>query len=422
VTLQPSRPGRSRLPGGARRIADSVEGRVLRAFSSPLLVLVVVACMVVVNVAFSTYGLRLPLRTDYLAMLAGARVLGAGGCLYCHAAQVHAEAVLLGVRGAAFDPFLETPLVALAYRPLAALPASAGFALFVVCSLCCTAAAGVLLWRRVGLAAQGTAGAALLALTLISLPAAWNYHLGQVDGLLVLPLVGGAVLLGSRRPLAAGLLLSLTLLKPQIAWLVPIALLAAGEWRAVVGMVIGVACWGGASVWLVGPEGIGQWLSLLGTQGPAVATSVGVPGAFAGVGGNGLGFAVAAGLAAVACVWLVWRRRWLAGRPLYALALGVAASLLLAPHVYAYDLIALALPLAVLGRRTPAAALVAALLLNAAYLVDTFFVVSGPHLEALALLLIVALLVAEPPEPSPVTLPRPGRGQAPVVMSTTTGA
>jgi hypothetical protein len=121
-------------------------------------------------------------------------------------------------------------------------------------------------------------------------------------------------------------------------------------------------------------------------------------------------------------VWLVWRRRWLAGRPLYALALGVAASLLLAPHVYAYDLIALALPLAVLGRRAPAAALVAALLLNAAYLVDTFFVVSGPHLEALALLLIVALLVAEPPEPSPVTLPRPGRGQAPVVMSTTTGA
>lgn len=420
--MQPSRPGRSRPPGGTRRIVDRFEGRLLHAFSSPLMVLVVVAAMLAVTGAFASYGLRAPLRTDYLAMITGARILGAGGCLYCHAAQVHAQAVLLGQKGAAFDAFLETPLVALAYRPLAGLPPSAGFAVFLALSAGCVVAAGVLLWRRLGLAIHGPAGLALLALTLISLPAAWNYHLGQVDGLLVLPLVAGAVLLGAGRPFAAGLLLSLPLLKPQTAWLVPLALLAAGEWRAVLGMVVGVACWAGASLCLVGPGGIGQWLSLLGEQGPAVATSIGIPGAFAGLGGNGLGFTVAAALAAIACAWLLWRRRSLMGRPLHMLALGIAASLLLAPHVYAYDLIAVTVPLAVLGRRTPAAALAAAVLLNAAYVVDTFFIVSGPHLEALALLLVVALLVVEPGERSAATLPRPGASQAPVAISTTTGA
>ena len=86
--MQPSRPGRSRPPGGTRRIVDRFEGRLLHAFSSPLMVLVVVAAMLAVTGAFASYGLRAPLRTDYLAMITGARILGAGGqvqtCIYNH--------------------------------------------------------------------------------------------------------------------------------------------------------------------------------------------------------------------------------------------------------------------------------------------------------------------------------------------------
>jgi hypothetical protein len=403
-------------------MADRLEGRLLRAFSSRLIVMVVVVALVAVTVAFAFHGLVVPLRTDYVAMLTGARVLGAGGCLYCHAVQVQAQTALLGQPGAAFDAFLETPLVALAYRPLLALTPSGGFAVFLALTALCVGGAGALLWRRLGLAIHGPAGLALLTLILISLPAAWDYQLGQIDGLLVLPMVAAAVLIATDRQFVAGLLLSLALLKPQTAWLVPIALLAAGEWRAVLGMVVGVACWAGVSICLIGPGGIGQWLSLLGESGPSVATSIGLPGAIASLGGNGLGFEAAAALAVIACGWSCWRRRWLAGRPLHALALGVAASLLLAPHVYAYDLIAVAVPLAVLGRRAPAAALAAAVLLNAAYVVDTYFIVSGPHLEALALCLVVVLLLVEPADRSPEMGPRPARAQVPAAISTTTGA
>jgi hypothetical protein len=120
--------------------------------------------------------------------------------------------------------------------------------------------------------------------------------------------------------------------------------------------------------------------------------------------------------------WVWLRRRSLVGRPLEVVALGIAGSLLFAPHVYGYDLIMAIVPLAILARRALPAALAAALLLNAAYLVDTYFIYAGPHLEALALCVIVALLAAGARDRSPGTLPDPGRAQAPAASSTTTGA
>ena len=420
--MQASRPDRPWLPLGVRRLTDVVSESLARALSRPPVAVLVVAAMVAVSLAFGLHGLATPLRTDYLAMLTGARVLGGGGCLYCVGAQVQAQSALFGVRTGAFDPFLETPIVALAYRPLLGLPPSAGFAVFLGLSAGSIAAAAALAWRRLGLGGLGPPGAALLALTLVSLPAAWNYQLGQVDSLLVLSLVGGTVLLAAGRRWGAGLLLSLLLLKPQTVWLLPLALLLVGEWRVVAGMVIGGACLAGASLLLVGVAGIDQWLSLLGGRGPAVATSYGLPGAIASLGGNGAGFVAAAVLGLIACGW-VWRhRRGLAGRPLSVLALGVAGSLLLAPHVYVYDMIMVVVPLAVLARRSLPAALVAALLLNAAYLVDTYFIYAGPHLEALALCVIVGLLAVDALVRAPAAAVPAGTVQLPVVSSTTTGA
>ncbi len=419
--MQGSSPDRSRLPDELRRVAGEFADRLAGALSRPLVALVVVVAMVAVSVAFAVHGLRTPLRTDYVALLTGARVVGQGGCLYCLGAQAHAQAALVGVQGAPLDAFLETPLWALAYRSLLGLPPSAGFAVFLALSAVCLAATGHLLWRRLGLAAHGAAGAALLALTLVSLPAAWNYQLGQIDGVLVLPLVGGAVLLATNRRFAGGILLSLLLLKPQTVWLLPVALLVAGEWEAVAGMALGGVCLAGASLWLIGTSGVGQWLALLGSRGPALSTSDGLPGAIASLGGNGAGFVAAATLGLVACGWLWWHRRSLAGRPLEVVVLGVACSLLFAPHVYVYDMILVTLPLAVMARRSLAAALAAALLLNAAYLVDTYFIYEGPHLEALALCVIVALLAAGLGDRSTASVARPAPAQV-VASSTTTGA
>jgi hypothetical protein len=422
VLLDPSRRGRTRLSRGARRIGGSFAGWLLRALSRPLISPALAIFMVAVSAGFALHGLLTPLRTDFVAMLTGARVLADGGCLYCHAAQLQAQAVLLGHPHSAFDAFLDTPLVALAYRPLLTLPAAAGFAVFLAASAICVGLAAGLLWRRMGLAVRGTQGLLLLALALVSVPAAWNYRLGQTDALLVLPLAAGTVLLAVHRRCAAGLLLSLLLLKPQTICVLPVALLVVGEWQVVVGMAVGAACLAGGSLWLVGLDGIGRWLSLLGSEGPAVATSNGLPGAIASLGGNGAGFAAAAALGLIACVGMWWRRRTLAGRPLPALALGIALSLLLAPHVYSYDLIVAVVPLVVLAQRNLAAAVGAAVLLNAAHLVDTVFIVSGPHVAALALCVIVALLIFQPPDGVAAPVGRPARGQLSVARPTTTGA
>jgi hypothetical protein len=422
MSLDLFRSGRPRLSRGARRIAGGFAGWLLRALSRPLIAPALAAFMVAVSAGFALHGLLTPLRTDYIAMLSGARVLADGGCLYCHAAQLQAQAVLLGHPHPAYDPFLETPLVALIYRPLLALPAAAGFAVFLAASAACVAHAGLLLWRRMGLAIHGTRGLLLLALALASVPAAWNYRLGQIDALLVLPLVAGTVLLAADRRFAAGLLLSLLLLKPQTIWLLPVALLVVGEWQVVVGMAAGAACLAGGSLWLVGPGGIGQWLSLLGSAGPAVATSNGLPGAIASLGGNGAGFAAAVALGLLACVWMFWQRRTLTGRPLQVVALGIAASLLLAPHIYAYDLIVAVVPVVVIAQRDLAAALAAAVLLNAAHLIDTFFIISGPHVAALALCVIVALVILRPPDGVVHPVGRPAPAQLWVAKPTTTGA
>jgi hypothetical protein len=420
--LEPSPRGRTRLSRRARQIARSFADWLLRALSRPLIAPALAIFMVVVSAGFALHGLLTPLRTDYVAMLTGARVLANGGCLYCHAAQLQAQGVLLGHPKPAYDAFLETPLVALAYRPLLALPAATGFAVFLAASAACVGIAALLLWRRMGLAVHGTRGLLVLALALASVPAAWNYRLGQIDALLVLPLVGGTLLLASERRLAAGLLLSLLLLKPQTIWLLPVALLVVGEWRVVAGMAVGAACLAGGSLWLLGTGGIGQWLSLLGSAGPAVSTSSGLPGAIASLGGNGAGFAAAAALGVVACAWMWWRRRAFTGRPVQVLALGIAVSLLLAPHIYAYDLIVAVIPLVVLARWDLAVALAAAVLLNAAHLVDTFFIVSGPHVAALALCVIVALLVLQPSDGVAQPAGRPARNQLAAASSTTTGA
>ncbi|MGD1054370.1 MAG: glycosyltransferase family 87 protein [Candidatus Dormibacteria bacterium] len=422
MSLNPHQSGRIRLSRGARRIAGGFAERLLRALSRPLIAPALAAFMVAVSAGFALHGLLNPLRTDYIAMLSGARVLADGGCLYCHAAQLQVQGVLLGHPRPAYDPFLETPLVALAYRPLLALSAAWGFAVFLAASALCAGLAGILLWRRMGLAVHGNRGLLLLALALVSVPAAWNYRLGQIDALLVLPLVAGTVLLAADRHFAAGLLLSLLVLKPQTVWLVPVALLAVGEWRVVVGMAVGAAGLAGGSLWLVGPAGIGQWLSLLGSAGPAVSTSSGLPGAVASLLGNTAGFVAAAALGLLACVWTWGRRGILGGRPVHVLALGIAASLLFAPHVYAYDLIVAVVPLVLLARWDLATAMAAAVLLNLAHLVDTFLIVSGPHLAALALCVIVALLVIQPPDRVAPASHRPDRRQLSVASSTQTGA
>ena len=67
---------------------------------------------------------------------------------------------------------------------------------------------------------------------LLAMPAAWlNAFVGQ-NGTLTAGLIGGALLALPTRPILAGIFIGLLSYKPHLGMLFPIALMAAGQWRA----------------------------------------------------------------------------------------------------------------------------------------------------------------------------------------------
>src|SRR5205807_6123359 len=121
---------------------------------------------------------------------------------------------------------------------------------------------------------------------------------------------------------------------------VPVVM-AAGLWRVTAGMIAAALAWVGASVLLVGFSGIHDWIAvLLSTQVGEIAKTVGLP-ALAG-GAAGLGVAAVAAAVGMAGAWRC--RETLRREPEIAVALGLALSLICSPHVYAGDLLLLAIP------------------------------------------------------------------------------
>ena len=185
-----------------------------------------------------------------------------------------------------------------------------------------------------------------------------NFFVGQ-NGFLSAALLGGALILIERRQtLLAGVLIGLLAYKPHLGLLIPVALIAGGEWRAIATAAI-VAALLAAAAWLA--FGTESWLGFLGHIGQS-SQAVFADGkadwgklqtAFGAVrtlGGSetlawaAQGFVALVTVAAVAALW-----RSDVAYALKAAALGTGA-LLVTPYLYMYDLAVLAVPLAFLIR------------------------------------------------------------------------
>ena len=163
-------------------------------------------------------------------------------------------------------------------------------------------------------------------------------------------LVAGLLVLGLRllpdRPFLAGAVLGLLSVKPQFALLVPFALLAMRDWRAMAGAAAASLALAGLSAALFGPEPwtwwVGQTLGLYGTADPAWAT-------FGRMWGNSVYTCavlldvpprIASAFQAIAiagsglCVYLAYRSHRSADRKL---AILLACTILAAPHSSTYD-------------------------------------------------------------------------------------
>jgi len=192
------------------------------------------------------------------------------------------------------------------------------------------------------------------ALVLLLFPSTFfTYVLGQ-NGLVSLALLlGSAALLLGGRDLAGGVVLGLLLYKPS--WL-----LAAGwlplvlrRWRALPGLVLGAAAAALAGAALTGLQGWEDWLHLA----PRLAhldalpdyplalqhDLLSLPRRWLGIGASStaLGWSAAALVVGVS----LWRGRHLA--PARAVGLGLAAAVLVNPHVHHYDMLPSAAALAI---------------------------------------------------------------------------
>lgn len=173
------------------------------------------------------------------------------------------------------------------------------------------------------------------------------------NGFLSAGLFGGALLFMEKRPYVAGALLGLLAYKPQFGLLVPVALLAGREWRAIVAASITVSLTAAASCYAFGIETWHAFLESLSLtrgfileEGPTGWEKI--QSVFAALRMLGLGIApayVAQGifaLAAAVVVWMAWRQKD-AGLRGAALVLG---TLMATPYVLDYDMVMLALPIA----------------------------------------------------------------------------
>ena len=139
--------------------------------------------------------------------------------------------------------FMYHPGMLLLLWPLAYLPYVAGYVAWVSVGMaaCCVAVSG------------SGRGWPLALLVVVAPSTLWTILCGQ-SSLLVAALLVGGLRLAPHRPILAGMLIGLATYKPQLGLLVPVALVAAGQWRSILSAAATTLCIVGLSTAAFGIE------------------------------------------------------------------------------------------------------------------------------------------------------------------------
>ncbi|MBV9883686.1 MAG: DUF2029 domain-containing protein [Sphingomonadaceae bacterium] len=335
-----------------------------------------------------------PYQMDFVAYWAAAQLALDGNPAGAYALDVHRAVELSAIQLRGALPFSYPPCFLLLLAPfgLLAYPVAAFD------------------WVLLSFAAYGAAlrrwAPAMPWLALSFPPLLVNVVTGQA-GLLVASLFIGAMALLPKRPLLAGLLLGLLVVKPQLGLVVPLVLIAGREWRAIAGaaaaasglvllslLVFGWSPW---SAWLgnagliaaIASEGLAGWHRMASVYG--ALRLVGVPSLPAWL------VHVVVALAAAAAAGWAWYRK----APLEARAGALAAATALAsPYLFVYDTLLLVVPfLWLVGRGRHLALLGLAWAILFLALVQVAGWSGGPNLMPLAPIILLGLILWETRQP-----------------------
>ena len=296
-----------------------------------------------------------PVYTDFtVAWIAGVQALnGDIAPIYDPASFVKIQEALVGPRDYFYPNWPYPPTYFLFLAPFAALPYAPAFLTWSLVTLLGCIAVVFLIVRRL----------TAIPLLLASPFGAWNLFAGQ-SGFLTASLLGAALLLLERQPVLAGGFIACLTFKPHLGLLIPLALVASKEWRAIASaagtallLVGGSILVFGTDAWEAFPrELLAQTGEVLGAGGHAFAdpytgygyieTVYGLVRRLHGSEAAAWLAQAAVSLAAATLVWFVWR-----AQTRYALkAATLSAALLLAtPYAFAYDFATLAIPVAFLA-------------------------------------------------------------------------
>ena len=302
------------------------------------LILVGVSLMIAVWAVAFGHGLLdaggRPLGTDFLSFWSASSLLGQGrpAEVYDHDALFATEQSVAGLDTPLYT-WLYPPMALLLVAPLATLPYLQALTVWLSATLIGYVAA---LWRFIPY--RGA------LLPILAFPPVFiNLGHGQ-NGFLSAALLGWGLILLPRLPWLAGALMGLIIYKPQLGLLLPVALLAARNWRAFIGAGLAVAAlsvaslgWLGADVWaaflaksdyslLMLEQGLVPWQKMISSF--ATARMLGASVGFA--------WAVQAtvSLACAGVVWFTWRSP---ASYLVKIAALTTGTLLAAPLALDYD-------------------------------------------------------------------------------------
>jgi glycosyl transferase family 87 len=239
--------------------------------------------------------------------------------------QAQLNAMGSGITIAELARYISPPPVAWLAVPLTALPYPIAYWTW---SVLLVAALGLTwLW---GAPDAGRARVIYLLAAVGWLPVIYGLQLGQPVLLVAAGVAGSYALMRANRPLWAGIALGALALKPQVAFLLPLALIAAGRTRAFLGSLIALGSLAALSFLVVGPVGLTAYLGLL-----SFAARVPVNGELS------LGLGLAGILIAAWTMLVVYRLRHRDVEWIYACAL--VGGMLATPYAHLDDLAMLGL-------------------------------------------------------------------------------
>ncbi|MES0208098.1 DUF2029 domain-containing protein [Mesorhizobium sp. M0028] len=327
-----------------------------------------------------------PLATDFIAFWGAGKLVLQGHAADAYNWDLH-KSISTAESGATFDGYFSWQ-----YPPTFLIVTAALALLSYPAALVAWMATGITLYAA-AIRLIGNTRVAILA-AMAWPPVLWNTVVGQ-NGFITAALLGAAIASIEKRPALAGLCFGLLTYKPQFGLMIPLALIAGGFWRVIgwaavsttVMIMLSIGLFG-AEIWSDFFDAAAKVNGTILVDGRADFSKLqSLYGFVRALGWNWtLAWTAQGLLIAVLSAGIVWIWRQKVAFDVKAAALATV-TILASPYAFIYDFVALAIPLAFLGKSGFSAKE------SAVVIAAGILLVSGPS-DHLATAFLSALLVS----------------------------